>query len=310
MSRRDFTERDIHMALDGELPAEERADYEAWLDANPEMKARSVRFEGDRHRLRETFAGVVAEPVPDRLDRARHRRSRQSRARPRRAGGRQPQRRPYSRRVASEAISPPAGLRLEEQAEDLLAEEAIAAHTIYAAEQRHAVEVGAGDKDHLLGWLSKRIGLTLIAPDLAAEGFELVGGRLLPAGREDRGPAALRGRGAATAFRSTLRQRGKQRRRGPTGREPVARAPSTGWTRAGAVPSSARCRRSGWSRWRGTPTVSFSSAQAWCERRITAADRRSPRPPRSMIRSMCVTDPSERSYLVVRETGAGQLEAG
>ena len=76
------------------------------------------------------------------------------------------------------------GLGVEAQAEDELAEEAIAAHTIYAAEQRHAVEVGAGDKDHLLGWLSKRIGLTLVAPDLTAEGFELVGGRLLPAGQK------------------------------------------------------------------------------------------------------------------------------
>ena len=73
---------------------------------------------------------------------------------------------------------------MEAQAEDELAEEAIAAHTIYAAEQRHAVEVGANDKDHLLGWLSKRIGLTLVAPDLTAEGFELVGGRLLPAGQK------------------------------------------------------------------------------------------------------------------------------
>jgi anti-sigma factor RsiW len=67
MSRRDFTERDIHMALDGELPEEERADFDAWLDVNPEMRARSVRFEADRTRLRDTFAGVLEEPAPDRL---------------------------------------------------------------------------------------------------------------------------------------------------------------------------------------------------------------------------------------------------
>jgi len=67
MSRRDFTERDIHMALDGELPREERAEYDAWLDANHEMKARSVRFEADRTRLREAFADVFDERVPDRL---------------------------------------------------------------------------------------------------------------------------------------------------------------------------------------------------------------------------------------------------
>ena len=67
MSRRDFTERDIHMALDGELPEEERVDFDAWLDGNPEMKARTVRFEADRTRLRDTFAGVLDERTPDRL---------------------------------------------------------------------------------------------------------------------------------------------------------------------------------------------------------------------------------------------------
>ena len=36
----------------------------------------------------------------------------------------------------------------------------------------------------LLGWLSNRIGLTLVAPDLTGDGFELVGGRLLPAGKK------------------------------------------------------------------------------------------------------------------------------
>ena len=67
MIRRDFSERDIHMALDGELPADERAAYDAWLDANPEMKARSARFTADREALRSAFAGVLDEPVPARL---------------------------------------------------------------------------------------------------------------------------------------------------------------------------------------------------------------------------------------------------
>ena len=70
MSGRDFTERDIHMALDGELPGEERAAYEAWLNANPEMKARSLRYAADVEALRTAFAGVADEPVPARLTRA------------------------------------------------------------------------------------------------------------------------------------------------------------------------------------------------------------------------------------------------
>ena len=67
MTRRDFSERDIHMALDGELPVDERVAYDAWLEASPEMKARSVRYVADRAALRAAFAGVLDEPVPARL---------------------------------------------------------------------------------------------------------------------------------------------------------------------------------------------------------------------------------------------------
>jgi anti-sigma factor RsiW len=183
MSRRDFTERDIHMALDGELPQEERADYDVWLDANPEMKARSVRFEADRTRLREAFADVFDERVPDRLTKL-------VTGEARRSGAGAPRWRMAAAAVVLLALGAGGGylagvgrVGMQAQAEDELAEEAIAAHTIYAAEQRHAVEVGADDRDHLLGWLSNRLGLTLVAPDLGAEGFELVGGRLLPAGQ-------------------------------------------------------------------------------------------------------------------------------
>ena len=67
---------------------------------------------------------------------------------------------------------------------DQFAENAIIAYETYAADQPHAVEVGGGDKAYLDSWLSKRIGLRLVSPDLAAEGFTLLGGRVLPAGHD------------------------------------------------------------------------------------------------------------------------------
>lgn len=187
MNARDYTERDIHMALDGELPAEEVRDFEAWLAANPDMQARSGRFEADRAALRRAFAGVLDEPLPERLVRV--------------VSG-EPvswRRAPLWRNAAAAAALLALGvfggylagvgeLHFRAQAEDRLAEQAIAAHNVYSTEQRHPVEVGADDRDHLLGWLSKRTGVTLVAPDLAAEGFELMGGRLLPS---DGRPAAL-----------------------------------------------------------------------------------------------------------------------
>jgi anti-sigma factor RsiW len=60
-----------------------------------------------------------------------------------------------------------------------LARQAAVAHAVYAPEVRHPVEVGADDQDHLVRWLSKRLGTELKCPNLSAYGFELVGGRLL-----------------------------------------------------------------------------------------------------------------------------------
>ncbi|CAN7630726.1 anti-sigma factor family protein [Mesorhizobium sp. LjRoot246] len=183
MIRRDFSERDIHMALDGELPGDERAAYDAWLDANPEMKAKSARFTADRTALQTAFAGVLDEAVPARLRKVVLGEAQVKPAVPR------------SRwwLAAAAAVLVVAGglggylagidrIGQEDQAEDRLAEQAIAAHVIYAAEKRHAVEVPASDMDHLQTWLSNRVGLKLVAPNLTANGFQLVGGRLLPAG--------------------------------------------------------------------------------------------------------------------------------
>ena len=54
------------------------------------------------------------------------------------------------------------------------------AHLVYAPEVRHPVEVDATQQEHLVKWLSKRLALDLKVPLLAGEGFELLGGRLLP----------------------------------------------------------------------------------------------------------------------------------
>jgi anti-sigma factor RsiW len=59
------------------------------------------------------------------------------------------------------------------------ARQAAVAHAVYAPEVRHPVEVTANEEEHLVGWLSKRLGTTLKAPKLAPLGYELVGGRLL-----------------------------------------------------------------------------------------------------------------------------------
>ena len=66
---------------------------------------------------------------------------------------------------------------------------AAVAHAVYSPEVRHPVEVGADQEQHLVAWLSKRLGAPLRAPKLEniGMGYALVGGRLLPG---ENGPVA------------------------------------------------------------------------------------------------------------------------
>ena len=54
------------------------------------------------------------------------------------------------------------------------------AHATYVPEVRHPVEVAAAQRQHLAQWLTKRLTRDIKVPDFSAEGFELMGGRLLP----------------------------------------------------------------------------------------------------------------------------------
>ncbi|HEV2503328.1 MAG TPA: anti-sigma factor [Mesorhizobium sp.] len=182
MTARDFTERDIHLALDGELPDEERVAFETWLENNPEMKARSNRFSADREALRGALSATLDESVPARFTKLIAG-----------DGGRRPPLRSRWWQAAAAAallamggtggyVVGSRGIGMEDPSADRFAEEAVAAYVVYAAEKRHAVEVPASDGEHMRNWLSARIGLRLVTPDLTADGFQLVGGRLLPSG--------------------------------------------------------------------------------------------------------------------------------
>jgi anti-sigma factor RsiW len=74
--------------------------------------------------------------------------------------------------TASRAL-PPGGVRE-------FVHQASVAHMVYAPELRHPVEVTAAQQEHLLQWLSKRLQRPVKVADLSAEGYALVGGRLLP----------------------------------------------------------------------------------------------------------------------------------
>ena len=177
-------EHDLQAYADGNLPEERRAAVAAWLAAHPEDAERIESYRQLAEELRSTYEGVLAEPVPERLERA---------LRPER-----------TRRFAMVAVWVVFGValgviagwqlhgmqRVAASASDgasLMARRAAVAHATYSPEVRHPVEVGADQEAHLVAWLSKRLGTQLRAPKLEAVGYSLVGGRLLPG---EQGPVA------------------------------------------------------------------------------------------------------------------------
>ncbi len=171
---------DLHAYLDGEMPAEEHAAFDEWLAANPDMRQLLRDFEADRQQLREALDTATASPVPERIESAL-------------AGSK----RQHSRQIWQAAAAvlifaagAATGWGISEYARPgapattatapATAERALTANMVYVYEVRHPVEVGSDQKTHLVKWLSKRMGHRLTAPDLAAAGMNLIGGRLLP----------------------------------------------------------------------------------------------------------------------------------
>lgn len=176
-------EDDLHAYVDGRLDAERRADVERYLRDQPEAARRVAAWRAQREALRAAF-GAVAGPLPPRLDL-------QTLVQQRLGGRWQPWAIAASIMLAF-VVGGAGGWLLHgrQGAGDvaLLAEAAAANHTVYAADRRRPTELGADQRDDLVRWVSNRLNHKVAAPDLAADGFAYMGGRL--AATED-GPAGL-----------------------------------------------------------------------------------------------------------------------
>lgn len=152
------------------------------MDSIPQEDAEMKSLSQALHQL---YDPVLEEPVPERIS---------TRVRARRANWRTPA-------IAAGwlllgvCVGAIAGWQLHasrpivpQQAEvPAFVKRAAMAHATYSPEVRHPVEVGADQEQHLVTWLSKRLGAQVRAPKLEAIGYSLVGGRLLPG---DNGPVA------------------------------------------------------------------------------------------------------------------------
>lgn len=177
-------EDDLHAWVDGRLAPEQAAALQAALARDPASAGTAAAWQGQRRQLQGMHAGLLHEALPASLL-AAARRADAARARARQAwrwGG-------WAASVlvafaagwAGHALAPGAAGHLAggTQARGF-AHQAAVAHVVYAPEQRHPVEVAAADQDHLVQWLSRRLGRPLKLPQLGSQGWQLVGGRLLP----------------------------------------------------------------------------------------------------------------------------------
>lgn len=173
-----LSESDLHAYADGQLDDVRRVQVEARLAHDAEA-LESVRVWREQNEaLRALYNPVLNEPVPQRLLAARP------------SLGRWPY---YALAAGAMGLSFGLGWMSQSYRTDrfvdtaALPRRAAVAYAVYAPEVRHPVEVGADQQDHLVKWLSKRLGNELKVPVLTQQGYDLVGGRLLPGGK---GPVA------------------------------------------------------------------------------------------------------------------------
>ena len=158
-------EADLHAYFDGELPEAKRAEVAAWLQDHPEAQAMLDDWALQADELQASFPegpGLsLHQPVP-------------------RAFGWQA----MAATVAVAVIGAGGGWALRGSMEPAAGvspvQMAMDAHLTFVSEVIHPVEVQAAEEDHLLKWLSNRLGGDIQAPDLVSAGFSLLGGRLLP----------------------------------------------------------------------------------------------------------------------------------
>jgi anti-sigma factor RsiW len=187
--------------LDDELSKEQRCEIDAWLRDHPEDAARVRLWAADRDVLRARLDPALEEAVPTRLEQVVWSQAPATVS-------------PGWQRIAAGIAVFALGLALGGGAvwrwQHVAAEppdpadptgsgweqRAVLAHSVYTPEVRHPVEVAVAGKtadeskaqeEHLARWLTKRLNMPVKLFDLRSQGYELIGGRLLP---DTRAPSA------------------------------------------------------------------------------------------------------------------------
>ncbi|MEL0585378.1 MAG: anti-sigma factor [Candidatus Thiodiazotropha sp. (ex. Lucinoma kazani)] len=176
----------LHAYVDGQLSVDARHEVEAVLTNNPEALEQVRDYQQINDLLRQFYDPILEEPVPSTM------------LAPKRFKN---LRWLYIQAAAAVLLLSIGlfggfflGLNQElvpitvDSESDHVVAEAVMAYTVYTPEVHHPVEVSGDQREHLVGWLSKRMGRKIIAPHLEPLNMQLLGGRLISS---DDGPGAL-----------------------------------------------------------------------------------------------------------------------
>jgi len=167
---------DLHAVADGRLPPERQDAVDAAIAGSADAAARVGFYRHVNAALHTSYDFMLNEPVPAHLTARPRRRSWQTLAR-------------IAAAIALLAAGGAGGWVARdlsggyEQQEEALADLAAEAHVVYASQVSNPVEIPKAEQDRLLALLSKNLDRPVRVPDLAAIGYDFLGGRLLPSGR-------------------------------------------------------------------------------------------------------------------------------
>lgn len=183
----------LHAYVDGELTPDEVADFERLLAQDPDATAEVAALRAQNGAMHERYDGLLNTPAATNAWSLRRRRPMLAAGSAwgwglaatvlvaagvglgtgwvvrGQADGRDA--------IASGTIQPAA----VEGRLQAFVQVASLSHAVFVPEVRHPVEVTAADEGHLVTWLSKRLDAPLVVPHLGDAGWDLLGGRLLPA---------------------------------------------------------------------------------------------------------------------------------
>ena len=185
---KEIKEGDLHAYVDEALPDAQRIAIDDFLTGHPGETEQIRDYRAQKQSLKDLFDPILDEPLPEQL--------RALALPPQVIRHDVPHARTLSRwslerlvaGILIALVGGAAGWLANDQYKPVdkvvrmvpLSRQAAIAHAVFTPDVRRPVEVSGEQEDQLVTWLSKRLGTPVKPPKLGTQGYELIGGRLLP----------------------------------------------------------------------------------------------------------------------------------